>query len=150
MTVRRLATLAILSLVTGCEESPVGPYGNTHETLSAFAILGPFRHEIEVSPGLATAGDTITISSHLQNISDSTATLWTKECSLRIETTLDLSRVGGTCALDSSQRDAPPGWESRFVEQHVIGQATGEGEHDLEVLHLVDPELWLGVRVVVQ
>jgi hypothetical protein len=150
MITRGLLILAMLSLVAGCEENPTAPSEGAHEAVSAWAVLGPFRQRIEVSPGQVMAGDTVTIISHLQNVSDSTATLWKKECSLGIETTLELGPVGGTCFAYSSLFDAPPGWENRFTERHVVGTGVAEGEYDLRVLHLVDPELWLGVRVVVK
>lgn len=145
-----LATFVLLS-VTACDGGGVLEPEFDAET-GQFRVQSP-RHPqllqvVQLTPLSPARGDTLRIEAMLVNLGRSSITVWTRSCGLSTRGTLGLGHPFFVCAAYSGLHTLAPGDTIKGFDQFAV--ESGAGSHSLEVMHLVEPELWVPLPVTVR
>ena len=117
-----------------------------------FLLLSPHRPEllqiVRLTPLSPARGDTLRIDAMLVNRGTSTVAVWTRLCGLSTRGTLTLRDPFFRCAAYSGLHTLAPGDTVKALERLVVDSPAGN--YILELMHLVEPELWVRVPVTVR
>lgn len=103
---------------------------------------------VRLSPAEPFPGDTLAITSIVVNGTGAAVDVVSRICGLDVETSLKLSVAGVACAGYSMQGPLAPGDTLQgFTTAVVVGPP---GTYTLRVRHLLNPDVWVDVPVMVR
>lgn len=142
------AAVALLALAPLACGSPVTVV-DRHFALgvSEAELFGGLVQRVTVSPAEPTIGEEVEIRSVVRNAGDAPAAFLTNVCRLDLESALELSTAPDWTECHGLPRETglEPGDSMVVVtRQRVRGEA---GEHEVRVLHVLEPLHWVPVRV---
>lgn len=148
---RRLPFLVVAAVGIACEGS-----GVLEPTFDP--VTGQFRFQspahprllqlVRLTPLTPAPGDTLRIEALLVNRGQSPAVVEARTCGLTTRGTLTLRDSFIRCAGYSGRGTIAPGDTVRGFDMYVVG--SGAGDYTLDVLHVVDPEVWVRMPVSVR
>lgn len=145
-----LVALAVFSLAA-CEGGGVVEPEFDAER-GQFRLQSPRRPQllqiVRLTPLSPAPGDTLRIDAMLVNLGRSSITVWTRACGLSTRGTLGLDHSFIVCAAYSGLHTLAPGDTVKGFDRFEV--ESGAGTYSLEVMHLVEPELWVPLPVTVR
>lgn len=135
-----------LALLAACGDSPTAA-GSTPESGFAALSAGDFEQRVSVTPAKPSQGEQIVIRSEVIHRGPAALTVTSRICGLDLESGLELSGSLLMCAGYSMRAPLEPGDTLHSFEAVVVG--SGPGRYTLRVRHLIAPELWVNVPIVV-
>lgn len=152
---RNWATLArwsaipvCLGLVAACGDGPTGDPDSELESGLAAATAGDLAQRVTVTPAMPAPGEQIFIASEVVNEGSAREPVTSRICGLDLESALELTGSLLLCAGYSMHSELEPGDTLKSFDAVVV---RGEpGEYTLRVRHLIDPEVWVSVPIVVR
>lgn len=110
-------------------------------------LFGGLVQRITVVPAEPTIGEEIEVRSVVRNRGGGTPRFLVNTCRLDLESTLELATAPdwAECKALPHQIDLHPGDSVEVrTRQRVHGEA---GEHEVRVLHVLEPQQWVPVRI---
>jgi hypothetical protein len=113
-------------------------------------LFGGLVQRITVTPAEPTIGEEVEIRSVVRNAGTGTPRFLTNTCRLDLESALELATAPDWTECDAlpHQVDLFPGDSVEVrTRQRVHGVA---GEHEIRVLHVLEPQQWVPVKVLLR
>lgn len=148
LSVAHLSAIGIcLGLAAACGESSTGSVSDLE---SGFAVVttGDLEQRVTVTPAVLALGEQLVVASEVLNRGSISRTLTSRICGLDLETTVELTGSLLMCAGYSMRGDLEPGHTTRSFDAVVV--TSGHGKHTLRIRHLIEPEVWVSVPIVVR
>jgi hypothetical protein len=146
--------LAGLMLLAACATDPTSTAGDRRQRDDASVVATPegaaaLRHEVYLSPAQPERGDTLRIRSVVRNTGSEPVVVSARICGVDLRGGPALDVPWARCGGYSMDRHTMAPGDS--IVEHDGGIVTsGIGEYELQVRHLLTPELWVKVPVMVR
>ena len=154
MRLRTPLALTALVAIAACATDPTGTVGDRRQRDDASFAATPegasaLRHEVHLSPAQPERGDTLRIRSVVRNTGSEPVVVSARICGLDLRGGPALDSPWVRCGGYSLDRHTLAPGDS-IVEHDGGIVKSGIGEYELQVRHLLTPELWVKVPVVVR
>lgn len=140
-TLRSIPLLLLVALA--CRTEPAAPAGVIRQ-LMAHGL----EQTVRIAPAEPAPGDTLVIRSVVANRGTSSPELSSRICGLDLESAVRLDDSFVRCAGYSMLVALAPGDSLTGVDQRVV--AGPAGSYTLRVRHLLNPDTWVEVPLVVR
>ncbi len=141
---RAVAALVLVTLALACGD---GPTELDRDVGLVRVRLGTLEQSIAVVPPNPAYSDTVTLVSEVVNRGALSRMVTYRICGLDVDTELELPWPGGVCLGHSATGRVQPG--DTILGYHLGVIESPPGEYALRVRHLLEPELWVDVSIVV-
>jgi hypothetical protein len=149
MAAKLLASAATaLALVAACSAAPTEPTELGRDIGRVHVVHQGLEHIITVTPARAAFGDTVTILSTVTNRTPRARSVQWRTCGMDVETALEFPWPGAMCGGYSALGSIGPGGTLQGSHYGVV--KSEPGEYILRIRHLLDPESWVEVSLIVE
>ena len=148
MSLFRFAPVVLLTAAISACNNPV----EVEESEPGYVrvSIGDLEQTVQITPRRPKVGETIRIGSLIINRGHDQVRITKRDCALEIGGTLELQRAPVyTCGSVSSEGDLAAG-DSTGISSHSWRVSSESGQYYLRVRHLLDPDVWVTVPVVVE
>ena len=139
-----ILTAGIALIGIGCEFGPIDPVTQVDRRI----VIQGLEQTIRLSQDRSAWGDTIHIASVVLNRSGSPKTVSARTCGVDLQSDAVLQSYLVRCAAYSGHFTIAPG--DLVVEQESRIVHANPGQYSIRIRHLLDPEVWLVVPLIVQ
>lgn len=143
--------LVALAAVAACSSGPSSsPETRGAEGRAQASLPGGLLQRVTLQPAVLVDGRDVEIRSVLINQGSAPVAVTTRMCGLDYAGALELTHPPEVlkCAGFSATSTLAPG--DSLVDGDLMRVASAPGEYELRVRHVLDPEKWLSLRVIVR